>query len=247
MSSVGGKLAEEPPKYLWLSPVYRSGFEFGVDASPDLFGNVYVQDSYIEGICGEGRRLRRQIHALYAITFILACLVGTGGLPTDVEAEAFGIKVPIGVLSQQVLSAIMAATYSYMITSFLNAVILSIGIGKIMEMYGPSAWEYALARYDAGLLFGTLFRVKNVGYSSPWYEYLFIFIIFLVSFATMTLHFAVIFIASVLSFNAARDAGDVLSPILGWFSMVTVALAFLYALIAIAVPFKYTLRTPSLS
>lgn len=234
---------EEPaPPVLWRTAVGRAAFDFEIATRANLWGSYFANEDYIAGVAKELRTVRKGLNVAYALTFLLAFLILSGGFRSEAQVALFGVKLPLQVLSQQALAAIMSAVFARYVTCFISLTLLHAGLAGLLPKFGPPCWEYMLARYDGFNVYTTLLRPKTIGYSSPKREIAIIAVVLLMSLLTILIHVGLVTTASIVALRSALSADSGVAITLGLFSLLGTTVATIAMVGAVFVPLPYRLN-----
>lgn len=230
---------ESLPPTITATMINRALFDFMFMREPDQLGPEFHSEKFIEGLIDQIRSLRREYSIYFIVSFLLAMSVFAGGIPTDAVVEAFGFSAPLGLLSRQALSVVMAGFYTATVTTFISNMLAQNTLRILLEDPRYDSWEFRVAHRDAKLLWVSLIRPKVVGYRTSRLERTAVAVLLLTSFASLIAHSAVIVVAEGAALTAAIKNGDVLSMALSLLATSTVLVTFAAMIFATIIPMTY--------
>jgi hypothetical protein len=204
----------------------------------------FVNDVYAAGVIAEMKRIRPQLYALYAITFVGGLVVLGGGFPSTADIEAFGVKMPASLFSQQALAVITAGLYTYFIGLLASSSVATAMLRMLTSALGNEPWEFYAARFDISNLWTSMIVAKKMGYSSPLTERVVVWLTMLSAFLALALHGGVVLLGSLAALNKAVQSQDVLARLLASFSLLSIVVTLLAFLIGFFVPLRYKWNGP---
>lgn len=228
------------PQVLWLTPLARRILDvqeaLRIEPSArEMRDPVFISDS-----ANQLRKLRVRVSVYYVVTFVGAFLVASGGLPTSATVELFGVTMPLGLLSQQALAAIVAGLFSQYIMVLLSFSMVHGFFSALMSADFGEGWEFRLSRYDAEAYCGALLLPRRTGYRSPKSELAFIALGVLTAFVSVFVHASVVVGAAFIAFDAALNAKLSLLPMaLSTFALIGTVIPALLWFVACFVPMPY--------
>lgn len=231
-----------PPRIWWLTVFARAMVDFRSLAL--RHPGYFVNDVYAAGVIAEMKRIRPQIYALYAVTFVGGLVVLAGGLPSTADIEAFGVKMPATLFSQQALAVITAGLYTYFIALLASTTVATAMLRLLTSALGNEPWEFYAARFDISNLWTSLIVPKKLGYSSPLTERIVVWLSMLSAFLALALHGGMVLLGSLAAWNKAARSHDALARLLASFSLLAVVVTLLAFLIGFFVPLRYKWNGP---
>lgn len=233
-------LLPEPPSQIWLTPIARRVLDVQVALDSAPAGRELREPTFVAESANQLRRLKDRLLIYYVVTFVGAFIVASGGIPGDAQIEAFGVSLPLGLLSQQALAAIVAGLFSQYIIILLSFSLLHGGIAAQMSKDYGEGWEHRLARYDGSATYGSLLFPRLVGYRSPKRETAFIGLGLLTALISVLTHAAVVVGAAFIAFGAALNARPgFLTMTLSSFALLGTIIPLVLWLIASFLPMPY--------
>lgn len=233
-------LNPQTPREIWLTPIARRVFDIQVALDTAPSGRELRDPTFVAESAIQLRRLKDRLLVYYVVTFVGAFVVASGGIPGDAQIEAFGVSLPLGLLSQQALAAIVAGLFSQYIIVLLSFSLLHGGIAAQMSKDYGEGWEHRLARYDGSATYGSLLFPRLIGYRSPKREMAFIGLGVLTALISVLTHAAVVVGAAFIAFDAARNAQPgILTMTLSSFALVGTIVPLVLWLIASFMPMPY--------
>jgi len=171
---------------------------------------------------GESRRLSVTMNIIYLLTFIGACFILSGPLPTDAKFTLFGVEAPAAALPQQVIALITAGMFGFYATLFASYLVLQSMIAHILVREGRESYQFFAARFDATGLWSVIVARKTVGYRSPARQMALTYAIYGVAFGVVAVHAIVVLFATAVSLKMAWQGGHTILVGMGAMSVVIV-------------------------
>lgn len=237
-----GPEAEAPP-FIWRTLIGRTVFEYDSALHGENAGAL-LNDTYLEGLCQEQKKITRSMNLLFWASLVLAwALIAKTINWSSLEITVLGVSLPTGLISKQVLFFSLAMLFAQCMLKVISLIISTQILQRAAQFHFNGAWKVYLAKYDADTLWVDILQPRLIGYGSPTAHHLFNILALLVMVSISIVQLILVNVAAIKVFNELwNSATTSLEKTVALLSFIVIATTTLAFIIAVCVPLKFHLK-----